>query len=87
MVDSATVPRHSLHHRIRKLAARQELRRLATQRHQVGFGEDLQDMFCCSVLNGRAQVDVGTEQKDIQQIRQAELRQFPEFRLNSVLRA
>ena len=67
--DSSEIPTRSLHNRIGKLAASQEARRLTTDGQQVGFGQNLQNLFLLEILNGRAQVNIRTEQKDVQQVR------------------
>src|SRR5271165_337976 len=48
--------------------------RLAADCHQVGFSQYLQHLILLQELDGGSKVNVGTKEKNVQQVRQIELR-------------
>src|SRR3982074_2475125 len=60
--------RPRLHNREGKLTASQEACFLAVHRNQIGLGQDLQEILVLQGLNYRSEVDIGPEQKQIENI-------------------
>ena len=65
MVTCAESAAAALQRGIRKLAARQEAGRFSVNREHVRLGERLQHVLALQRLDGRAQIQIGPEQKDI----------------------
>ena len=65
----------ALNHRIGKFAAGQKVRGLTVDGHQVRFRQNLQHLLLLQVFDGRSQVDIGSKQENVQQVRQVELRE------------
>src|SRR3984893_17284332 len=60
--------RAGLHNGEGKLTARQETGFLAVHRAQVGLGQDLQEILVLQGLNHGSEVDIGPEQKQIENV-------------------
>src|SRR5262249_3291031 len=63
----------TLDYGIREQTASQEVRRLPAQSHKVGFCQDLQNVLRLKRLDRCPQIDVGTEDKNVKQVGQAEV--------------
>ena len=70
-----------LHDRERELAAGEETGFLAVHRNQIRLGENLQKILRLERLDHRAEVDVGTEQEQVQDVVDA-FRRWWSFRLH-----
>src|SRR5271156_1682796 len=61
-----------LQNRKREFAAGEEAGVFAGLGHQVGFGEDFQDVLLLQSLNGRGEIDVWTKDEDVEEVAQAD---------------
>ena len=64
----------SLDNRIRELTAGEEVCGFPADGHQIRLGEDLEDVLCLEILNGSAEIEVGSEEENIEQAGDTEAR-------------